>query len=57
MWTFVVLHGAFGLICSMLRQFELAQFFQLQPYNAIEFSGPIVIFVYVFLIYPLGQFG
>jgi photosystem II P680 reaction center D2 protein len=30
---------------------------QLRPYNAITFSAPIAVFVYVFLIYPLGQFG
>jgi photosystem II P680 reaction center D2 protein len=41
----------------MLRQFELAQSVQLRPYNAIAFSAPIVVFVPVFLIYPLGQSG
>ncbi|RZB92827.1 Photosystem II D2 protein [Glycine soja] len=57
LWTFVALHGAFALIGFMLRQFELARSVQLQPYNAIAFSGPIVVFVSVFLIYPLGQSG
>jgi photosystem II P680 reaction center D2 protein len=38
----------------MLRQFELAQSVQLRPYNAIVFSTPIVVFVFIFLIYPLG---
>ncbi|KAL3538015.1 hypothetical protein ACH5RR_001381 [Cinchona calisaya] len=57
LWTFVALHGAFGLIGFMLRQFELAQYVQLRPYNAIVFSGLIAVFVFVFLIYPLGQFG
>ncbi|KAK6937452.1 Shikimate dehydrogenase substrate binding, N-terminal [Dillenia turbinata] len=37
----------------MLRQFELARSVQLRPYNAIAFSGPIAVFVSVFLIYPL----
>jgi photosystem II P680 reaction center D2 protein len=41
----------------MLRQFELARSVQLRPYNTITFSAPIAVFVYVFLIYPLGQFG
>ena len=41
----------------MFHQFELAQSVQLQPYNAIAFSTPIDVFVFVFLIYPLGQFG
>ncbi|PIN07444.1 Photosystem II [Handroanthus impetiginosus] len=54
-WTFVALHGAFGIIGFMLRQFELARFIQLRPFNAITFSGPIAVFVSVFLIYPLGQ--
>ncbi|KAK6768054.1 hypothetical protein RDI58_034704 [Solanum bulbocastanum] len=53
LWTFVALHGAFGLIGFMLRQFELARSVQLRPYNAIAFSGPIAVFVSVFLIYPL----
>ncbi|KAK7232702.1 hypothetical protein RIF29_47764 [Crotalaria pallida] len=57
LWTFVALHGAFGLIGFMLRQFELARSVQLRPYNAISFSGPIAVFVSVFLIYPLGQSG
>ncbi|KAL4364829.1 hypothetical protein HN51_024640 [Arachis hypogaea] len=35
----------------MLRQFELARSVQLRPYNAIAFSGPIAVFVSVFLIY------
>jgi len=29
----------------------------LRPYNAIEFSVPIAVFVSVFQIYPLGQSG
>jgi photosystem II P680 reaction center D2 protein len=49
------LHGAFALTGFMLRQFELARFVQLRPYNAISFCSPIAIFVSVFLIYPLGQ--
>ncbi|CAN6476861.1 unnamed protein product [Victoria cruziana] len=57
LWTFVALHGTFRLIGFMLRQFELAGSVQLRPYNAIAFSGPIAIFVSVFLIYPLGQSG
>ncbi|KAF6153162.1 hypothetical protein GIB67_031116 [Kingdonia uniflora] len=57
MWTFVALCDAFGLVGFMLRQLELARSIQLQPYNAIAFSGPITIFAFVFLIYPLGQSG
>lgn len=57
LWTFVALHGAFGLIGFMLRQFEIARSVNLRPYNAIAFSAPIAVFVSVFLIYPLGQSG
>lgn len=57
LWTFVAFHGSFGLIGFMSRQFELARSVQLRPYNAIAFSGPIAVFVSVFLIYPLGQSG
>ncbi|KAL0771689.1 hypothetical protein Bca101_036840 [Brassica carinata] len=57
LWAFVALHSAFALIGFMLRQFELARSVQLRPYNAITFSGPIAVFVFVFLIYLLGQSG
>ncbi|KAF1879727.1 hypothetical protein Lal_00039739 [Lupinus albus] len=49
LWTFVALHDAFGLIGFMLRQFELAQSVQSRPYTGIAFSGPIFVFVSVFL--------
>jgi photosystem II P680 reaction center D2 protein len=57
LWTFVALHGAFGLIGFILRQFEIARSVRLRPYNAIAFTAPISVFVSVFLIYPLGQSG
>jgi len=40
LWTFVALHGAFGLIGFMLRQFEIARAVQIRPYNASSFSAP-----------------
>ena len=52
MWRSTV---PFALIGFMLRQFELARLIGIRPYNAIAFSGPIAVFVSVFLIYPLGQ--
>jgi len=55
LWPFVALHGAFSLIGFMLRQFEIARLVGIRPYNAIAFSGPIAVFVSVFLMYPLGQ--
>jgi photosystem II P680 reaction center D2 protein len=57
LWTFVALHGSFGLIGFILRQFEIARSVRLRPYNAIAFSAPISVFVSVFLLYPLGQSG
>ena len=53
--AFVALHGCFALIGFMLRQFEISRLVGIRPYNAIAFSGPIAVFVSVFLIYPLGQ--
>ena len=55
LWNFVALHGAFALIGFMLRQFEISRLVGIRPYNAIAFSGPIAVFVSVFLLYPLGQ--
>ena len=45
----------FSLIGFMLRQFEISRLVGIRPYNVIAFSGPIAVFVSVFLIYPLGQ--
>jgi photosystem II P680 reaction center D2 protein len=53
-WAFVALR-CFGLIRFCLRQFEIARLVGIRPYNAIAFSGPIAVFVSVFLLYPLGQ--
>merc|ERR1711935_523735 len=55
LWAFIALHGAFGLIGFCLRQFEIARLVGIRPYNAIAFSGPIAVFISVFLLYPLGQ--
>jgi photosystem II P680 reaction center D2 protein len=43
------------LVGFCLRQFEIARLVGIRPYNAIAFSGPIAVFVSVFLLYPLGQ--
>ena len=51
----LALTGFFALIGFMLRQFEISRLVGIRPYNAIAFSGPIAVFVSVFLIYPLGQ--
>jgi len=55
LWAFIALHGSFGIIGFCLRQFEIARLVGIRPYNAIAFSGPISVFLTVFLIYPLGQ--
>ena len=55
LWAFIALHGSFGVIGFCLRQFEIARLVGIRPYNAIAFSGPIAVFVTVFLVYPLGQ--
>jgi photosystem II P680 reaction center D2 protein len=55
LWTFIALHGSFGTIGFCLRQFEIARLVGIRPYNAIAFSGPIAVYVTVFLVYPLGQ--
>ena len=35
LWVFTALHGAFGLIGFMLRQFEISRAVKIRPYNAI----------------------
>ena len=55
LWTFITLHASLGVIGFCLRQFEIALLVGIRPYNAIAFSGPIAVFLSVFLIYPLGQ--
>jgi photosystem II P680 reaction center D2 protein len=55
LWTFITFHGLVGVIFFSLRQFEISRLVNIRPYNAIAFSGPISVFVSVFLIYPLGQ--
>jgi photosystem II P680 reaction center D2 protein len=55
LWTFLALHGLGGLIAFSLRQFEIASLVLIRPYNALGFSGPIAVYVSVFLVYPLGQ--
>jgi photosystem II P680 reaction center D2 protein len=42
LWAFIALHGAFGLIGFMLRQFEIARSVNLRPYNAIAFSAQLL---------------
>lgn len=55
MWTFEAFHGLVGVFGFSLRQFEIAFLVRIRPYNAIAFTGPISVYVSVFLVYPLGQ--
>jgi len=55
LWSFLAFHGLFGLIGFCLRQFEIASLVRIRPYNAFAFTGPIIVYTAVFLIYPLGQ--
>jgi photosystem II P680 reaction center D2 protein len=54
-WCLISFHGLFSVIGFSIRQYEISRLVSIRPYNAIAFSGPIVVFVSVFLIYPLGQ--
>ena len=55
LWTFIALHGSFGGIGSVYDSLKLQDLVGIRPYNAIAFSGPIAVYVTVFLVYPLGQ--
>merc|ERR1712060_473712 len=55
LWTFLGFHGLIGVGAFCLRQFEISRLVGIRPYNAIAFTGPIVTYVSVFIIYPLGQ--
>jgi photosystem II P680 reaction center D2 protein len=55
LWTFISLHGLIGLIGFCLRQFEISSLVFIRPYNALAFTGPLVVYLSVFLVYPLGQ--
>merc|ERR1719437_161224 len=55
LWSFLAIHGLLSLIAFSLRQYEIARLVGVRPYNSIAFSGPIAVYVSVFLIYPLGQ--
>jgi photosystem II P680 reaction center D2 protein len=55
LWPFLAFHGTIGVIAFCLRQFEIARLVLIRPINALAFSGPIAVYISVFLIYPLGQ--
>ena len=54
LWNFVALTGASALIGFMLRQFELARLIESVRTMLLRSLG-LLLFVSVFLIYPLGQ--
>jgi photosystem II P680 reaction center D2 protein len=55
LWAFLCFHGVFALVAFSLRQFEISRLVNIRPYNALAFSGPVSVFVSVFIVYPLGQ--
>lgn len=55
LWSFLAFHGLSGSISFCLRQFEISSIISIRPYNALAYTGPIVIYTSVFLVYPLGQ--
>ena len=55
LWTFITLHALLGVIGFCLRQYEISALVQIRPYNALAFSGPIILYISVFVFYPLGQ--
>ena len=55
LWTFLAFHGLVGVGAFCLRQFEISRLVGIRPYNAIAFTGPIITYVSVFIVYPLGQ--
>jgi len=55
LWTFISLHGLISLIGFSLRQLEISRLVSIRPYNVLAFSGPISVYVSVFISYPLGQ--
>merc|ERR1711920_1222442 len=55
LWTFITLHSISAVIGFCLRQYEIASLVNIRPYNALAFTGPIILYVSVFIIYPLGQ--
>ena len=55
LWVFISLHGLIKLITFCLRQIEISRLVSIRPYNALAFTGPILTFTSVFLIYFLGQ--
>ena len=55
LWSFITLHGIFGVIGFSLRQFEISCLVKIRPFNSIAFTGPIIVYISVFIIYPLGQ--
>ena len=57
LWTFIAFHGALGLVGFTLRLGDIARSIRLRPYNALAFCTSMVAFLFVFLIYPLGQSG
>ena len=55
LWGFIAYHGLISIVGFLGRQFEIAALLAIRPYNAIAFSGPLAVYLSVFLIYGLAQ--
>ena len=54
-WIFLGFNGLVGVGAFCLWQFETPRIVSIRPYNALPFTGPIITYVSVFIVYPLGQ--
>ena len=55
-WSFIPFHGVIAVFAFWLRQFGIARILGCRPYNALAFSGLLIMYYSsLFLIYPLGQ--
>ena len=54
LWTFITFHLLFAVLGFCLRQFEIASLVSIRPYNALAFTGPIIVYVSVFYRIPIG---
>ena len=53
-WIFLGFYGLVSVGAFCLKQFEISRLVSIRPYNAIAFTGPIITYVSVFILYP-GQ--
>ena len=52
---FLGFHRLVGVGAFCLWQFEISRIVSIRPYNALPFTVPIITYVSVFILYPLGK--